>query len=70
MAGLVTGEDLKAQLAGVCCDRVLIPDVMLRHERDRFLDDVTPEELAQVIGVPVQVIDADGYALVDALRGE
>lgn len=70
VAGLVTGEDLKAQLTGVCCDRVLIPDVMLRHERDRFLDDVTPEELERAIGVPVQVIDTDGYALVDALRGE
>ena len=70
VAGLVTGEDLKEQLAGVRCDRVLIPDVMLRHERDRFLDDVTPEELEHAIGVTVQVIDADGYALVDALRGE
>ncbi len=70
VAGLVTGSDLKAQLSGVSCERVLIPDVMLRHEQDRFLDDMTPEELQEALGVTVQVIAADGYALLDALRGE
>ena len=67
VAGLVTGGDLKAQLQGVSCERVLIPDVMLRHEQDRFLDDVTPEELAQALGVRVQVVAADGDSLLQAL---
>ncbi len=70
VAGLVTGSDLKEQLAGIACDRVILPDVMLRHERDRFLDDVTPEELEQAIGVPIQVIGTDGDSLLAALRGE
>ncbi|MBR2405996.1 MAG: DUF512 domain-containing protein [Clostridia bacterium] len=70
VAGLVTGGDLKAQLQGVPCERVLIPDVMLRHEQDRFLDDVTPEELATALGVSVQIVPANGYDLWNALRGE
>ncbi len=70
VAGLVTGQDIAEQLVGISCDRVLIPDVMLRHERDRFLDDMTPEVLEEALGVPVLVIGADGESLVDALRGE
>ena len=67
VAGLVTGRDLKAQLQGITCERVLVPDVMLRHERDRFLDDTTPEELAEAIGVRVQIVAADGESLLEAL---
>ncbi len=67
VAGLVTGGDLCRQLRGTPCERVLIPDCMLRHEGDRFLDDVTPEELAAELGVKVEVISTDGGALFEAL---
>ncbi len=67
VAGLVTGRDLQEQLAGVACERVLVPDVMLRHEKDRFLDDMTPAELEAALGVTVQVIEADGVSLLEAL---
>ena len=67
VAGLVTGVDLSRQLQGVPCERVLIPDCMLRHEGDRFLDDVTPEQLAAELGVKVEVISTDGAALFEAL---
>lgn len=67
VAGLVTGGDLRRQLQGVPCERVLIPDCMLRHEGDRFLDDVTPEELAAELGARVEVISTDGGALFEAL---
>ncbi len=70
VAGLLTGQDLLVQLTGVACERILIPDVMLRHENDCFLDDMTPEQLEEELGVPVEVIASDGYALLDALRGE
>lgn len=70
VAGLVTGHDLLEQLKGVSCERVLIPDVMLRHEGDRFLDDMTPEELEEALGVEVEVIAAEGEELLYALRGE
>ncbi len=67
VAGLITGTDLKAQLSGVPCERVLLPDVMLRHEQDRFLDDMTPAELEAALGVRVQIAAADGASLLEAL---
>ncbi|MBR5540655.1 MAG: DUF512 domain-containing protein [Clostridia bacterium] len=67
VAGLVTGGDLRRQLQGIPCERVVIPDCMLRHEGDRFLDDVTPEQLAADLGVKVEVIPTDGDALFEAL---
>ncbi len=67
VAGLVTGRDLMEQLQGIPCERVLIPDCMLRHEGDRFLDDVTPEELENALGVTVEIIPTDGAELLEAL---
>ena len=67
VAGLVTGGDLIRQLQGRAGERVLIPDVMLRHERDKFLDDVTPAQVEEALGVPLTVTPVDGAALVDAL---
>ncbi len=67
VAGLVTGGDLRRQLQGVLCERIIIPDCMLRHEGDRFLDDVTPDELAAELGVKVEVVSTDGNALFEAL---
>lgn len=67
VAGLVTGSDILCQLSGVQCERILIPEVMLRREGDRLLDDVTPEELAEQLHVNVQVVPVNGAALLDAL---
>ena len=70
VAGLVTGGDLIAQLSGRDLgEELLIPSVMLRHEQDRFLDDVTLEEVTQKLGVPVRVCETDGGSLLDALTG-
>lgn len=67
VAGLITGTDLKEQLRGIACERVVIADCMLRHEGDRFLDDVTPDELAAALGVNVEVISTNGEALLATL---
>lgn len=68
VAGLVTGGDLIAQLSGKPLgEALLIPSVMLRHERDRFLDDITPQQVQAALGVPVLPIDNDGGALYDAM---
>ncbi len=70
VAGLITGGDIIAQLKGKDIgEELLIPDVMLRHENDRFLDDVTVTELSEALGVRVRIVSADGYGLIDALRG-
>lgn len=68
VAGLITGRDLVAQLAGKPLGkRLLLPYVMLRHERDRFLDDMTPDEVERALGVPLVFVENDGYDLVEKI---
>ena len=70
VTGLVTGTDIIKNLKGVeLGTELLVPDVMLRHEKDMFLDDVTVEELEKALNIKVRVVGCDGYALVDALKG-
>ena len=46
VAGLLTGKDLKEQLSNKNLGQeLLIPRVSLRNEGDKFLDDITLEEL-------------------------
>ncbi len=70
VAGLVTGQDLLAQLDGVPLgDELLIPANMLRHEQDKFLDDVTLEGVRQKLGLPVTPVENDGFELLDRILG-
>ncbi len=71
VSGLVTGQDLIAQLKGrTLGEKLLIPSAMLRQEGDLFLDDTTPSEVEQALGVRVQPLPNDGYALLSALTGQ
>ena len=68
VAGLLTGQDISAQLQKrPLGDRVLIPLHMLRHGETVFLDDYTVERLSQELDRPVQVVGLDGFDLADAL---
>lgn len=67
VAGLVTGRDIAEQLYGCEADCVLFPDVMLRHEGDRFLDDMVPVQLEEALGVPVRAVPTGGEGLLQAL---
>ena len=68
VAGLVTGQDLAAQLKGKPLGRrLLLPYVMLRHERDRFLDDMTPDELETILGTEIVFTECDGYDLINTI---
>ena len=70
VAGLVTGQDILQQLAGKPLGQgVLLPGVMLRHEQDRFLDDLTLEELQSRLGVPVTAVENDGWTLYSRMCG-
>ena len=61
VAGLVTATDIIEQCQGRLASGVLgVPEVMLRSERDMFLDSVTVEELARKLGVRVEILPADG----------
>lgn len=71
VAGLVTGGDLIRQLRQCALgDEVLIPAVMLRREGDLFLDDVTLEQVGEVLGRPVRVVENDGQQLLNAILGQ
>ena len=70
VAGLVTGTDLIRQLKGRNLgDALLIPEVMLRHEGDLFLDDVSLVEVEEKLGVPVIPVRNEGQCLLDAVLG-
>ena len=70
VAGLITGQDLIAQLKGETVgQQLLIPANMLRHEQDKFLDDVTLQQVEEALGVPVVPVENDGFALLDAMLG-
>jgi putative radical SAM enzyme (TIGR03279 family) len=72
VAGLVTGGDLMEQLKGKPLGETLcIPSVMLRHERDLFLDNTSVEDTEAALGVPLTVVDTayGADAFVDAVLG-
>jgi len=68
VTGLLTGQDIAKQLQGkVAGRRVLLTVHMLRHGETVFLDDYTVERLSHELGSPVQIVDDDGGALLDAM---
>ena len=68
VAGLITGEDLYRQLLHKPLGKVLfLPSVMLRHEKDRFLDDTTPAWLESKLNTKIVFIDNDGYEFVETI---
>lgn len=70
VTGLVTGQDLLAQLKGKLISRtLLLPRVMLRAEKDLFLDDVHVDDVAKQLDAAVRVTESDGADLLDAMLG-
>jgi NifB/MoaA-like Fe-S oxidoreductase len=68
VAGLLTARDIREQLAGrELGEKVLVPAVAVRDGDGVFLDDVAPREVAAALGVPVQVVESTGSALIAAL---
>ena len=70
VSGLITGTDIINQLKGKDLGtHLLIPDSMLRYENDKFLDDVTVQELAEKLNIELVVVENNGQGFVDALLG-
>lgn len=68
VAGLLTGCDLKTQLKGVQLgDELLIPRVSLRSDGDRFLDDLTVDELSEFLKIKTTPVKNDGAVLLDMI---
>ena len=68
VAGLVCGKDLLLQLEGKeLGDRLIIPSVMLRDEKDRFLDDMTLSSLEEALNVKIVCADSSGADFISAI---
>ena len=67
VSGLVTGGDLIRRMKDVECGKVLITEVMLRNEGDRFLDDLPIEDVSAALGKPIVPVGRRGDELLDAL---
>ncbi len=68
VSGLVTGRDLVAQLRDKPLRRrLIIPNVMLRHGGDVFLDDMTPAEVERELGVELVDVKNDGRLFFECI---
>jgi NifB/MoaA-like Fe-S oxidoreductase len=68
VSGLITGTDLKDQLARrELGEKLLIPCNMLRSGEDVFLDDLTVEDIRQALNTEIVVVDEPGADLVNCL---
>lgn len=68
VAGLVTGGDIIRQLQDKPLgDFLVLPSVMLRDEKDRFLDDVTLDEVENALSTPIRLSLSNGESFIDTL---
>ena len=70
VAGLVTGRDIIAQLMphkNNLGGELLIPAVMLRYERDLFLDNTSVEDLENALDVKVRIVKNDAEDFIKAV---
>ena len=70
VTGLITGGDLKTQLADAPEQEILLCGNTLRSEGDLFLDDMPLDELRAVLAPrKLTIVPNTGAALLSALRG-
>ena len=70
VSGLITGQDIIAQLKGKeLGSRLLLPCNMFKADEDVFLDDITVKEVSDALQVPVDIVKSSGQDLIDAILG-
>ena len=47
-----------------------VPDVMLRDEKDMFLDSITISQLEKRLGARIKILPSDGAGTLRAVLGE
>ena len=68
VAGLITGQDLIAQLKErPLGERLLLPAVMFKSGEEVFLDDITKTQAEDALQIPINIVKSSGYDLVDAI---
>lgn len=70
VTGLLTGQDLLEGLQGKDLgDGILLPSVMLKHDDTRFLDDMTVEELAYHLKMPILPVNGIEELIETCING-
>ena len=68
VSGLITGQDLAAQLKGrPLGDRLLLPCSMFRSGEEVFLDDMTSAQLAETLQVRIDIVKSSGQDFIEAI---
>ncbi|MGO9377082.1 MAG: DUF512 domain-containing protein [Dissulfurispiraceae bacterium] len=69
VTGLITGRDVMRALSGyVQSDAILlIPDVVMREGQEIFLDDVSRQDIEEILGIKSVIIESTPAGLVDAM---
>ncbi len=68
VSGLITGQDLLAQLKGRKLGRaLLLPENMVRSGEGLFLDDIRSTDLEKTLQVPLNIVKSSGYDFVEAV---
>lgn len=68
VSGLLTGQDLIAQLKGKeLGEYLMLPCNLLRSGENVFLDDKTVEEIEEALNVPVKIVEESGHDFVEAV---
>lgn len=71
VSGLVTGQDIVAQLKGKNLgSRLLIPCSMMKADEDIFLDDYKVKDLSEALQVRVDIVKSSGQDLVDSILND
>lgn len=71
VAGLITGQDLAAQLKGKALgNALLLPCSMFRSEEEVFLDDMTLDDLKDALQSRIDIVKSSGQDFIDALLEE
>ncbi|MCR4792473.1 MAG: DUF512 domain-containing protein [Lachnospiraceae bacterium] len=70
VSGLLTGQDIIAQLKGLDLGSELrLPESVLRAGTDVFLDDIKVSQVSDALQVRVVTIKSNGYSFVDSCLG-
>ena len=68
VAGLLTGQDLVAQLKGRALgETLLLPVSMFRNGEEVFLDDYTKEDVANALQVPIDIVKSSGQDFIEMI---
>ena len=68
VSGLLTGQDLLAQLRGKALGQcLLLPENVLRSGEDVFLDDCRLPELERALQVPINIVKSSGKDFVESI---